>query len=73
MTEAEKKALLQKKVQHKRAEEELAALEANDMTAAFAALQEAEELERKAEAMGGSGETEETKKKKVAEEEAKKK
>lgn len=38
MTEAEKKALLQKKVQHKRAEEELAALEANDMTAAFAAL-----------------------------------
>jgi len=43
------------------------------MTSAFAALQEAEELERKAEAMGGSGETEETKKKKLAEEETKKK
>jgi len=38
MTEAEKKELLQKKVQHKKAEEELAALEANDMTSAFAAL-----------------------------------
>lgn len=60
MTEEEKKAMQQKKVQHKRAEEELAALEANDMTSAFAALQEAEEIEKRAEAMGGSGETFET-------------
>ena len=73
MTEAEKKAMFHEKVQHKRAEEELAALEANDMKAAFAALQEAEELECKEEVMGESGETEEYKKKKLLEEKAKKK
>lgn len=40
--------------------QELTALETNDATAAFAALQAAEELEKKAEAQRGSGEDAET-------------
>ena len=42
---------------HQKALDELKSLETNDATAAFANLQEAQEIEIKAEAALGSGET----------------
>ena len=52
--------VIEKKKQHTKALEELTALETNDATAAFAALQAAQEIEQKAEAQRGSGEDAET-------------
>ena len=57
MSEAERKITKKQRADHAKAMKELKWLQTNEATSAFADLQEAQEIEQKAESMLGSGET----------------